>query len=93
MKKTSGKVIKIKVSDFSFSPNYIVVKPNTEIVWKNMDAVTHVIQSIPLGYMFMSSVLKSGESFSFHVPVNSYGVYHYSCAIYPSMKAKIMVTK
>ena len=93
MIKTSRASVNIAIDQFSFSPSYVVAKPGTKIVWKNKNGVAHIIQSTPSGYIFMSSVIRPGESFSFTVPNNSDGIYNYACAIYPSMKGKIVIAK
>lgn len=45
--KTNGVKTEVQISASGFSPNVIVVKPGTQIIWKNVDSGAHVVASNP----------------------------------------------
>lgn len=75
----------VKISNFSFSPKTLTVKPGTTVTWTNQDGVGHDVKSAD----FASPILKKGESFSFQF--NNPGAYNYYCAIHPSMTGALIV--
>ena len=77
----------ITIENFVFNPSVLIVKENTTVTWTNNDLVPHKIKSDS----FNSATLGKGESFKF--TFYTAGEYDYSCALHPSMMAKIIVTK
>lgn len=68
---SNGKTTIVQISASGFSPNAIVVKPGTQIIWKNVDSAPHAVASNPYP---SSSSLK--ELYSQIIPPN--GSYAYT---------------
>ena len=78
----------VKVRDFAYAPNVILVPVGTTIRWTNEGAVNHTVTS-DTG-LFDSGTLAPGASFEyqFNVP----GTYAYHCTLHPSITGKVIVT-
>ena len=68
-----------------FVPLNLEILRGTTVTWQNQDNIGHAIQSIDdkgnIISMFNSSVLKTGDTFSYKF--DKPGVYHYYCSIHP----------
>lgn len=75
----------ISIANFSFNPQTLNVKIGTTVTWTNDDPVPHQ----PVGSIFSSQILNTGDSYSF--TFTQAGTYNYHCAIHPSMTGQIIV--
>ncbi len=75
----------VTIKDFKFSPETVVVKAGTTIVWKNEDKASHTIKFSN----WQSQELFQGDTVekTFDTP----GTFDYSCGIHPSMKGSVKV--
>ena len=76
----------IYILNFSFAPETITIKKDSEVKWINQDTSIHQIK---FDDSIVSQPMGIGESFLYIF--NQTGEYGYTCAIHPSMKGKIMV--
>lgn len=81
------KTVTVLIQNFAFNPAVLNIKIGDNVIWQNKDAVPHQIKADS----FNSAVLNQGDKFEFSF--DTVGVYNYSCAIHPSMKGQIIVTK
>lgn len=82
--------VKIDIKNFSFIPSTINVKVGTKITWTNSDNVPHQVKGDNLATL-SAPVMNNGETYSF--VFNDVGDFNYHCAIHPTMKGNIIVTK
>jgi plastocyanin len=83
----AGKVVEVKVDNFSFSPQTITVAPGTTVIWTNRDDIPHTVVSDDK--VFKSKVLDTDEKFSF--TFDKAGNFPYFCSIHPKMTGKVVV--
>ena len=83
----AGKVVEVKVDNFSFSPQTITVAAGTTVIWTNRDDIPHTVVSDDK--VFKSKVLDTDEKFSY--TFSKPGTYTYFCSIHPKMVAKVVV--
>ena len=83
----AGKVVEVKVDNFSFSPQTITIAPGTTVIWTNRDDIPHTVVSDEK--VFKSKVLDTDEKFSF--TFDKAGNFPYFCSIHPKMTGKIIV--
>ena len=83
----AGKVVEVKVDNFSFSPQTITVAPGTTVIWTNRDDIPHTVVSDDK--VFKSKVLDTDEKFSF--TFDKAGNFPYFCSIHPKMTGKVIV--
>ena len=75
----------VVIKNFAFTPQVLIIKAGTYVVWTNKDSVAHQIKSS----MFNSSLLNPGDSYQYRFKQK--GNFNYSCAIHPSMTGTIIV--
>jgi len=78
-------VVNVDIKDFTFTPDYLTVKPGTTVVWTNNDVAAHKIKSTA----FNSETLSQGQTFSF--TFNETGIFAYICSFHTSMGGQIIV--
>ena len=83
----AGKVVEVKVDNFSFSPQTITIARGTTVVWTNRDDIPHTVVSDDK--VFKSKVLDTDEKFSF--TFDQAGNFPYFCSIHPKMTGKVIV--
>jgi len=83
----AGKVVEVKVDNFSFSPQTVTVAPGTTVIWTNRDDIPHTVVSDDK--VFKSKVLDTDEKFSF--TFDKAGNFPYFCSIHPKMTGKVIV--
>jgi plastocyanin len=82
-----GKVVEVKVDNFSFSPQTITVAPGTTVIWTNRDDIPHTVVSDDK--VFKSKVLDTDEKFSY--TFDKAGNFPYFCSVHPKMTGKVIV--
>jgi plastocyanin len=83
----AGKVVEVKVDNFSFSPQTITIAPGTTVIWTNRDDIPHTVVSDEK--VFKSKVLDTDEKFSY--TFDKAGSFPYFCSVHPKMTGKVIV--
>jgi amicyanin len=76
----------IKIANFTFEPQQLMIKAGTTVVWRNSDDIPHVVAS-PKN--FRSNALDTDQTFSF--TFSTPGTYEYFCSLHPHMTGTIVV--
>jgi plastocyanin len=79
--------IEVKIDNFAFAPQRIVVKAGTTVTWINADDAPHTIVSTTK--LFKSSALDTTDKFSFTFATP--GTYEYFCSLHPHMTGAVVV--
>jgi plastocyanin len=77
----------ITISNFTFGPTTLAVRPGTTVTWINDDDTPHTIMAMDKS--FRSKPLDTGERFAF--TFMKPGEYTYFCTIHPMMTGKVVV--
>jgi plastocyanin len=80
--------VTIKIGNFSFSPQALVIPVGTTVTWVNQDDVPHTAVADD-HKSFRSKPMDTDERYAF--TFTSPGEYPYFCSIHPHMTAKIVV--
>jgi plastocyanin len=83
--------IVIEQSGKKFSQTEVTIKKGDSITFANKDPITHNVYSLSPGNTFDVKTQKAGESSD--VKFDSVGDADVQCAIHPSMKLNVHVTK
>ena len=79
----------IRIANFEFKPQTVVVKPGTKVTWTNADSSIHDIQDTSPLATPVSSSLNKGDTFS--ITYAQPGTYSYVCGIHPYMSGSVEV--
>ena len=79
--------VEVKIDNFSFGPQSIIVPAGTKVTWKNRDDIPHTVVSTE--GVFKSRVLDTDETFSF--TFDKPGSYPYFCSVHPKMTGTVVV--
>ncbi len=79
--------VSISIASFAFSPGTQTISVGDTVTWTNTDRAGHSV--IADSGAFSSSILSTGESFSFTFDTS--GTYTYFCGPHPSMKGTVVV--
>ena len=79
--------IEVKIDNFAFAPQRIVVQAGTTVTWTNADDAPHTIVSTTK--LFKSSALDTEDKFSFTFATP--GTYKYFCSLHPHMTGTVVV--
>jgi len=77
----------VKIDNFAFAPQRVVVKAGTTVIWINDDDIPHTIASSTK--LFKSNALDTKDKFSF--TFTTAGAYEYFCSLHPHMTGTIVV--
>ena len=77
----------VKIDNFAFAPQRIVVQAGTTVTWTNADDAPHTIVSTTK--LFKSSALDTEDKFSFTFATP--GTYDYFCSLHPHMTGTVVV--
>jgi plastocyanin len=77
----------VKIDNFAFAPQRVVVKPGTTVTWINEEDIPHTIASSTK--LFKSNALDTKDKFSF--TFTTLGAYEYFCSLHPHMTGTIVV--
>jgi plastocyanin len=83
----AGKVVEVKIDNFSFSPQTLTIAAGTTVIWTNRDDIPHTVVSDDK--VFKSKVLDTDEKFSY--TFDKAGNFPYFCSVHPKMTAKVIV--
>ncbi|MFH0711414.1 MAG: plastocyanin/azurin family copper-binding protein [Candidatus Aenigmatarchaeota archaeon] len=84
----------VKIKNFAFTPNILVIKKGMTVTWSNEDSTPHQIASDPHPTHtdlpeLVSGILSNGQNYSF--TFTKTGTFGYHCHLHPSMKGTIVV--
>lgn len=82
---------KVTIDDMAFNPARISVKKGTTVTWTNRDSVAHNVNETDGKAGPASSLLSTGDSYSF--TYNQAGSFEYFCSIHPQMTGTVIVTE
>jgi plastocyanin len=77
----------VTISNFTFGPQSLTVRPGTTVTWINDDDTPHTVTAADRS--FRSKPLDTGERFAF--TFTKPGDYAYFCSVHPMMTGKIIV--
>ena len=77
----------VKIDNFAFAPQRVVVKAGTTVIWINDDDIPHTVASS--AKLFKSNALDTKDKFSF--TFTTAGAYEYFCSPHPHMTGTIVV--
>ncbi len=80
--------LKVKIDNFTFEPEVLIVKAGTTVTWTNVDDIPHTVAS-KTPKQFKSKALDTDDSFSF--TFTEPGTFEYFCSLHPHMTATIKV--
>jgi plastocyanin len=83
----AGKVVEVKIDNFSFSPQTLTIAAGTTVIWTNRDDIPHTVVSDDK--IFKSKVLDTDEKFTY--TFDKAGNFPYFCSVHPKMTAKVIV--
>jgi plastocyanin len=83
----AGKVVEVKIDNFSFSPQTLTIAAGTTVIWTNRDDIPHTVVSDDK--VFKSKVLDTDEKFTY--TFDKAGNFPYFCSVHPKMTAKVIV--
>jgi plastocyanin len=86
--KASAGDSQVKIDNFTFAPNEIVVPVGTTVRWVNRDDIPHTVVSDDKT-TFKSKALDTDDNFSY--TFSKAGTYSYFCSIHPKMTGKVVV--
>ncbi len=75
----------VKITNFSFQPAEVRIKPNQAVGWINQDSAPHTVT----GSGFDSGTLQQGQRYE-HL-FQTVGTFDYHCSIHSQMQAKVIV--
>jgi len=79
--------IEVKIDNFAFAPQRIVVQAGTTVTWTNADDAPHTVVSTTK--LFKSSALDTADKFSFTFATP--GTYEYFCSLHPHVTGTVVV--
>lgn len=80
--------IKVKIDNFTFTPETVTVHVGDTVVWDNEDDIPHTVTE--KDKMFRSAALDTGDVFSF--TFKTPGEVTYFCSLHAHMVGKVIVT-
>jgi plastocyanin len=79
----------VRIVNFEFKPQKVVIKPATKVTWTNDDTSIHDIKDTSPLNTPVSQEMSKGETFS--ITYNAPGTYSYVCGIHPYMTGSVEV--
>jgi plastocyanin len=77
----------VKIDNFAFAPQRVVVKSGTTVTWINDEDIPHTVASSTK--LFKSNALDTKDKFTF--TFTTPGAYEYFCSLHPHMTGTIVV--
>ena len=79
--------VDIKIDNFTFAPQRLIVKSGTTVIWRNRDDIPHAVASS--ARLFKSKALDTDDTYAF--TLTTAGTYEYFCSLHPQMTGTIVV--
>jgi len=86
---TQPAAVMVKIDNFAFQPNEVVIAVGATVTWQNADDVPHTATSMDDPQVFDSGPLDTDDKFSF--TFSKPGTYNYYCKVHPHMKGVVTV--
>jgi plastocyanin len=83
----SAATAEVKIDNFSFEPQTLIVTVGTRVTWTNRDDIPHT--SVSTEGVWKSKVMDTDETFSY--PFTKAGTYPCYCTIHTKMTGKVVV--
>lgn len=83
----SNNAAQLKIDNFKFGPDKLIVTKGTEVTWTNQDDIPHSIVLTALGVR--SKVLDTDKAFSYQF--DKAGTFSYVCGLHPFMHGQVIV--
>ena len=80
---------RVRIANFEFKPQKVVVKPGTKVTWVNDDSSLHDIKDTSPLATPVSPSMSKGDTFS--ITYGQPGSYPYVCGIHPYMIGSVEV--
>jgi plastocyanin len=77
----------LKIDNFKFGPDKLVVAQGTEVTWTNQDDIPHSVVLTALGVR--SKVLDTDKAFTYQF--DKAGTFSYVCGLHPFMHGQVVV--
>lgn len=93
-KEYAATVVRVDISNYAFSPERVVIKPDTTVVWTQRDYDLHNVHLFAsrlngLKEDIVSDMLARGQTFA--VTFYEAGTYEYQCDPHPIMTGTVIV--
>ena len=82
-----AETVEVRIDNFAFTPQTLMVPVNTTVTWVNHDDVPHSVVSND--GVFKSKALDTDDKYSY--TFTKTGTYAYFCGVHPHMTGKIVV--
>ena len=79
--------VDIKIDNFTFAPQRLIVRAGTTVIWRNRDDIPHAIASS--SRLFKSKALDTDDTYAF--TLTTAGTFEYFCSLHPQMTGTIVV--
>jgi plastocyanin len=79
--------VDIKIDNFTFAPQRLIVRSGTTVIWRNRDDTPHAVASSTR--LFKSKALDTDDTYAF--TLTTAGTYEYFCSLHPQMTGTIVV--
>ena len=79
--------VDIKIDNFTFAPQRLIVRAGTTVIWRNRDDIPHAVASSRR--LFKSKALDTDDTYAF--TLTTAGTYEYFCSLHPQMTGTIVV--
>jgi plastocyanin len=83
----SAQTAMVRIGNFTFAQQTLVVRPGTTVTWVNDDDIPHTVVAKDMA--FKSKVLDTGDRFSFTFA--KAGQFGYFCSLHPHMTGTVVV--
>ena len=83
----SDNAAQLKIDNFKFGPEKLIVAKGTEVTWTNQDDIPHSIVLTALGVR--SKVLDTDKAFTYQF--DKAGTFSYICGLHPFMHGQVVV--
>jgi len=85
--QSSAPNAEVKIDNFVFGPQTIMVSVGATVTWTNKDDIPHT--TVSTEGVFKSKVMDTDEKFSYTFA--KAGTYTYFCSVHPKMTGKVVV--
>ena len=80
-------VLRVRIDNFTFTPETLEIRAGTKVVWVNNDDVPHTVRST--GDVFRSEALDTDDEFE--RVFSERGTYEYYCGVHTHMTGKVII--
>ena len=84
---TAPTATSVKIQNFAFVPDTMIVKTGTTITWTNVDAAPHTVTDLTGAFGSTNLATNATFKFAFTTP----GTFTYHCTVHPMMKNAVVI--